>query len=96
MKVRVLLAEDQTVVRAGFRALLDGTEDLVVVGEAENGREAIALRARRNRMSSSWISACRSWTDSRNSDNRLPIVTSKTCGFSCLQPSRSTSTYSKP
>ncbi len=43
MKVRVLLAEDQTVVRAGFRALLDGTEDLVVVGEAENGREAIAL-----------------------------------------------------
>jgi DNA-binding NarL/FixJ family response regulator len=43
MTVRVLLAEDQTVVRAGFRVLLDGTEDLVVVGEAENGREAVAL-----------------------------------------------------
>ena len=43
MTVRVLLAEDQTVVRAGFRALLDGTEDLAVVGEAENGREAVAL-----------------------------------------------------
>jgi len=43
MTVRVLLADDQTVVRAGFRALLDGTEDLVVVGEAEDGRSAVAL-----------------------------------------------------
>ena len=43
MTVRVLLADDQTVVRAGFRALLDGTEDLVVVGEAEDGRAAVAL-----------------------------------------------------
>jgi DNA-binding NarL/FixJ family response regulator len=41
--VRVLLADDQTVVRAGFRALLDGTEDLEVVGEAADGREAVAL-----------------------------------------------------
>ena len=43
MTVRVVLADDQTVVRAGFRALLDGTEDLVVVGEAEDGRSAVAL-----------------------------------------------------
>jgi len=41
--VRVLLADDQTVVRAGFKALLDGTEDLVVVGEASDGREAVAV-----------------------------------------------------
>jgi DNA-binding NarL/FixJ family response regulator len=41
--VRVLLADDQTVVRAGFRALLDGTEDLEVAGEAGDGREAVAL-----------------------------------------------------
>ena len=43
MTVRVLLADDQTVVRAGFKALLDGTDDLVVVGEAGDGRAAIAL-----------------------------------------------------
>jgi len=41
--VRVLLADDQTVVRAGFKALLDGTEDLTVVGEASDGRAAVAL-----------------------------------------------------
>ncbi|HZK50881.1 MAG TPA: response regulator transcription factor [Actinomycetota bacterium] len=43
MTVRVLLADDQTVVRAGFKALLDGTDDLVVVGEAGDGRAAVAL-----------------------------------------------------
>jgi DNA-binding NarL/FixJ family response regulator len=41
--VRVLLADDQTVVRAGFKALLDGTQDLVVVGEVSDGRAAVAL-----------------------------------------------------
>jgi DNA-binding NarL/FixJ family response regulator len=41
MTVRVLLADDQTVVRAGFRALLQLTEDLVVVGEAADGQEAV-------------------------------------------------------
>lgn len=43
MTIRVVLADDQTVVRAGFRALLELTDDLVVVGEAANGREAVAL-----------------------------------------------------
>ena len=43
MTVRVLLADDQTVVRAGFKSLLDGTEDLTVVGEASDGRAAVAL-----------------------------------------------------
>ena len=43
MTVRVVLADDQTVVRAGFRALLELTDDLVVVGEAADGREAVAL-----------------------------------------------------
>jgi DNA-binding NarL/FixJ family response regulator len=46
--VRVVLADDQTIVRAGFRALLDLTDDLVVVGEAADGREAVAC-ARRTR-----------------------------------------------
>jgi DNA-binding NarL/FixJ family response regulator len=39
----VLLADDQTVVRAGFRALLDLTDDLVVVGEAVDGIRAVEL-----------------------------------------------------
>jgi DNA-binding NarL/FixJ family response regulator len=46
--VRVVLADDQTIVRAGFRALLDLTDDLVVVGEAADGLEAVAC-ARRTR-----------------------------------------------
>jgi DNA-binding NarL/FixJ family response regulator len=48
MTVRVVLADDQTVVRAGFRALLDLTEDLVVVGEAADGDAAVHC-ARRTR-----------------------------------------------
>ncbi len=43
MTIRVVLADDQTVVRAGFRALLELTDDLIVVGEAANGREAVVL-----------------------------------------------------
>jgi DNA-binding NarL/FixJ family response regulator len=46
--VRVVLADDQTVVRAGFRALLDLTDDLVVVGEASDGQAAVEC-ARRTR-----------------------------------------------
>ena len=40
-KIRVLLAEDHTIVRKGIRALLDAEPDIDVVGEAENGREAV-------------------------------------------------------
>jgi len=43
MRIRVLLAEDQPIVRAGFRALLDAEADLEVAGEAADGREAVAL-----------------------------------------------------
>jgi len=43
--VRVVLADDQAVVRAGFRALLDLTDDLVVVGEAVDGHEAVRVTA---------------------------------------------------
>jgi DNA-binding NarL/FixJ family response regulator len=41
--IRVLVAEDQPIVRAGFRALLDGEPDLEVAGEAADGREAVSL-----------------------------------------------------
>ena len=39
--IRVLLVDDQALVRAGFRMILDAEEDLDVVGEATDGREAI-------------------------------------------------------
>src|SRR5438445_12085183 len=42
-KIRVLLADDHTVVRQGLRALLAAEGDIEIVGEAENGRQAIQL-----------------------------------------------------
>ncbi len=39
--IRVLLAEDHTIVREGLRALLEGRDDIEVVGEAEDGRAAV-------------------------------------------------------
>jgi DNA-binding NarL/FixJ family response regulator len=41
--IRVLLADDQTLIRAGFRALIDSAPDLLVVAEASTGVEAVAL-----------------------------------------------------
>ena len=41
--VRVVLADDQALIRAGFRALIDSAPDLTVVGEAEEGESAIEL-----------------------------------------------------
>jgi DNA-binding NarL/FixJ family response regulator len=41
--IRVLLADDQTLVRAGFRALLDSQDDIEVVGEAADGDEAVRM-----------------------------------------------------
>jgi DNA-binding NarL/FixJ family response regulator len=41
--IRVLIADDQALVRAGFRVLIDSAPDLTVVGEAADGIEALAL-----------------------------------------------------
>jgi DNA-binding NarL/FixJ family response regulator len=46
--IRVLLADDQALIRAGFRMLLDGVGDVQVVGEAADGQQAVEL-ARRER-----------------------------------------------
>jgi len=43
--IRVLIADDQALVRAGFHVLLDAQTDIEVVGEAENGLDAIRLAA---------------------------------------------------
>lgn len=42
-KISVLLVDDHTVVRQGLRALLSPEEDIEVIGEAENGRQAVQL-----------------------------------------------------
>lgn len=44
--IRILLADDQTLIRAGFRALLDAEQDMEVVGEAGTGADAVRLAAR--------------------------------------------------
>lgn len=41
--IRVLLADDQALIRAGFRALLEHTDDITVVGEATDGEQAVHL-----------------------------------------------------
>ncbi len=46
--IRVLLADDQALIRAGFRVLVDSADDMEVVGEAADGAQAVVL-ARRER-----------------------------------------------
>jgi DNA-binding NarL/FixJ family response regulator len=43
MSVRILIADDQALVRAGFKMILDAEDDLDVVGEASDGAEAVAM-----------------------------------------------------
>jgi len=45
MSIRVLIADDQALVRAGFRVLLESASDIEVVGEAADGQEAVQLSA---------------------------------------------------
>ncbi len=44
--IRVMLVDDQHLIRAGLRMLCEAQEDMEVVGEADNGRDAVALAAR--------------------------------------------------
>ena len=44
--IRVILADDHAVVRAGVKAVLSSAKDIQVIGEASNGREAVALAER--------------------------------------------------
>jgi DNA-binding NarL/FixJ family response regulator len=43
MSIRVLVADDQEIIRTGLRMILDAQPDIEVVGEASDGREAVAL-----------------------------------------------------
>jgi DNA-binding NarL/FixJ family response regulator len=51
MTTGVLIADDQALVRAGFRLILEAEADLDVVGEAKDGHEAVA---RRNDCARTW------------------------------------------
>jgi DNA-binding NarL/FixJ family response regulator len=46
MAIRVLIADDQSLVRAGFRLVLENHDDIEVVGEASNGHEAVHSASR--------------------------------------------------
>jgi DNA-binding NarL/FixJ family response regulator len=48
VSIRILIADDQAVVRSGFRAILEDEPDLEVIGEAEDGLAAVELARRRN------------------------------------------------
>ena len=48
MKIKVLLVDDQVMVRKGFRLLLEAEEDMHVIGEAENGADALSQISRTN------------------------------------------------
>lgn len=43
MTVRVVLADDQALIRGGFRALVESADDMEVVGEVDNGADAVAV-----------------------------------------------------
>lgn len=68
--IRLLLADDQQMVRAGFRLVLDAQPDMSVVGEANDGAEALQLVDELAPMLSLWISGCLSlmvWAPPRRS-----------------------------
>jgi len=43
MTIRVIIADDQSIVRAGLSTILNGQPDIEVIGQAADGREAVAL-----------------------------------------------------
>lgn len=45
MSIRVVLVDDQALIRTGFRMILEETDDIDIVGEAENGFDAVRLAA---------------------------------------------------
>lgn len=46
MKIRILVADDHDIVRAGLKSLLERQEDIEIIGEAADGRQAVSLAER--------------------------------------------------
>ena len=57
-KIRILLADDHTVIRRGLRLLLESQPEFSVVAEAADGRQAVEQPKPPSRMSWCWISPC--------------------------------------
>ena len=57
-RITVLLADDQTIIRDGLRALLETNPDIQVVAEAKTAAEAYDRRAVHRHRSFSWIFGC--------------------------------------
>src|ERR1043166_2354918 len=45
-QIRILMADDHAIFRDGLRKLLDGDEEIVIVGEAQNGAECVKMLAK--------------------------------------------------
>ncbi len=65
MTVRVVIADDQGMVRSGFTTLLNSEPDIEVIGEAVNGQEAIARAAQLRPDVLLMDVRCRCWTACR-------------------------------
>jgi hypothetical protein len=70
--IRILVADDQALFRAGLRVLLEATDDLELVGEAADGRTALELAGASCPTWSSWTCACPAWTASRRPGRSPP------------------------
>jgi DNA-binding NarL/FixJ family response regulator len=60
MKSRILIVDDHLAFRDGLKAVINHQADMAVIGEAEDGEKAVAMTASFSRISSSWMSKCRS------------------------------------
>ena len=58
-RIRVLLADDHTMFRQGLKEMLSTDGEIEIVGEADNGRDAVALAREASPMWSSSTSRCR-------------------------------------
>ena len=80
MTTKVVVVDDQELVRAGFVALLASSPDLDIVGEAGQGEEAVRLVAEQLPDVVLMDVGCLFWTGSRRPSASWPIRAVRTCG----------------
>jgi hypothetical protein len=67
-RIRILIVEDQAMMRQGLRAALESYPNIEVVGETDNGEEALVKTGKLYRLSSLWTIRCPRWTALRPRD----------------------------